>query len=214
VIRLVFYITLEGRKTVDETILIKHLGTKELQTKRLILRKFEISDAEAMFINWTNDDEVTKYLTWATHTDIGVSSSVLKDWVSKYNEKFYLWAITLKTNGREPIGSISAVMKDEKIKTVHVGYCIGKNWWNQGITSEALIELIRFFFEEVGINRIEARHDPRNPYSGKVMEKCGLIFEGTLKQGDWNNQGICDCSIYGLVKEDYMKKNSGNIDNR
>ena len=92
---------------------------------------------------------------------------------------------------------------------VHVGYCIGRKWWHQGITSEALSELIRFFFEEVGVNRVESRHDPKNPNSGKVMEKVGLLYEGTVNQGDWNNQGICDYSIYGLVAEDYKRCSFG-----
>lgn len=186
---------------------MKHLGTKELETNRLKLRRFELSDAEAIFRNWANDPEVTKYLMWPEHKDAGVSENVLKEWVSRYDdETFYQWAIVLKSNGSEPIGSISIVRSDDEIKMVHVGYCIGKKWWHQGIMSEALSELIRFFFEEVGVNRIESRHDPKNPNSGKVMAKCGLIYEGTVKQGDWNNQGICDYSMYGLVKEDYEKR--------
>jgi ribosomal-protein-alanine N-acetyltransferase len=183
-----------------------HLGTKELETVRLKLRKFELTDAEAVYRNWASDPDVTKYLTWPTHTDVGVTLSVLSEWVNRYNDdKFYQWAIVLKSNGNEPIGSTSVVKMDDRIEMVQVGYCIGKKWWHQGITSEALCELIRFFFEEVKVNRIEARHDPRNPNSGEVMKKCGMIFEGTIKQGDWNNQGICDCSMYGLVKEDYNK---------
>ena len=183
---------------------MKHLGTKELETDRLKLRKFELTDAEAVYRNWTNDSDVTKYLTWPTHTDAGITSSVLSEWVDRYDDDmFYQWVIVLKSYGSDPIGCISIVKMDDKIEMVQVGYCIGKKWWHQGITSEALSELIRFFFEEVGVNRIESRHDPRNPSSGKVMEKCGLIYEGTIKQGDWNNQGICDYSMYGLVVEDY-----------
>jgi ribosomal-protein-alanine N-acetyltransferase len=185
---------------------MKHLGTKKLETSRLILRKFELSDAEAIYDNWANDNEVTKYLMWPTHKDSSVTTSVLKEWVGQYdNDKFYQWAIVLKSNGNDPIGSISIVKMDDRIKMVHVGYCIGKKWWHQGITTEALSELIRFFFEEVEVNRIESRHDPKNPNSGKVMKKCGLIYEGTVKQGDWNNQGICDYSMYGLILEDYKK---------
>ena len=181
-----------------------HLGTKELETERLILRRFELTDAEAVFRNWANDPDVTKYLTWPTHTDVGGTLSVLNEWVNRYNDDtFYQWAIVLKSNGTEPIGSISIVKMDERIEMVHVGYCIGKKWWHQGITSEALCVLIRFFFEEVKVNRIEARFDPKNSNSGAVMKKCGMIFEGTIKQGDWNNQGICDYSMYGLVREDY-----------
>ncbi len=75
----------------------------------------------------------------------------------------------------------------------------------QGFTSEALSRLICFFFEEVKVNRIESRHDPRNPNSGKVMMKCGLKHEGgTSRQSDWNNQGICDASFYGMLASDYF----------
>lgn len=179
-------------------------GTRKLETERLILRRFDISDAEAMFRNWANDPLVTKYLMWPPHKDVSVSREVLEDWTSRYDDdSFYQWAIVLKSNGPEPIGSISIVRQDEHIGMVHVGYCIGKDWWHQGITTEALAELIRFFFEEVKANRIESRHDPRNENSGKVMEKCGLVYEGTVKQGDSNNQGICDYSMYGLVAKDY-----------
>lgn len=185
---------------------MKNTGTIMLETDRLILRKFELSDAEAMFKNWSNDPDVTKYLTWPTHENVDVSLSVLRDWTSKYeNDAFYQWAITLKENGSEPIGSIGIVKMDEQIGMVHVGYCIGKKWWHKGITSEALSKLIRFFFEEVRVNRVEARYDPHNANSGKVMEKCGLVYEGTIKQGDSNNQGVCDYTMYGLVAEDYFK---------
>ena len=187
---------------------MNHLGTKELETGRLKLRRFELSDAEAMYRNWASDPEVTKFLMWPPHKDISVSEKVLREWVEQYNDKtYYQWAIVLKSNGNEPIGSISIVKRDDEIKTVHVGYCIGRKWWQQGITSEALSALVRFFFEEVGVNRIESRHDPKNPNSGKVMKKAGLLYEGTVKQGDWNNQGICDYSMYGLVAEDYKRPN-------
>ena len=59
-----------------------------------------------------------------------------------------------------------------------------------------------YMFDEVGVNRVESRHDPRNPNSGAVMRKCGMRFEGTLRQSDWNNQGICDASWYGLLAEE------------
>jgi len=181
-----------------------HKGTVTLETERLILRRFTTDDAGAMYRNWASDPEVTKFLMWPPHKDVSVSETVVKEWVGQYDDKaFYQWAIVLKANGDEPIGCISIVSRDDDIRLVHVGYCIGRKWWHQGITSEALSELIRFFFEEVGANRVESRHDPRNPNSGKVMKKAGLIYEGTVKQGDWNNQGICDYSIYGLVTEDY-----------
>jgi ribosomal-protein-alanine N-acetyltransferase len=182
---------------------MKNLGTKRIETKRLILRKFELTDAEVMYKNWASDDKVTKFLTWPTHKDIETSRKVTEMWVKDYSEdKNYQWCIELKSIG-EAIGSIGVVDYKENIEAVEIGYCIGRKFWNQGITTEAFKALIKFFFEEVGVNRIEARHDPLNQGSGKVMEKCGLIYEGTIKQGDWNNQGICDYSMYGLVREDH-----------
>ena len=188
---------------------MKHFGTKEIETRNLFLRRFQLDDAEKIFRNWTNDDEVTTYLMWPTHKDINVTIGVLNNWIQNYkNDNFYLWAIVLKEI-KEPIGSISIVKQLDEIKMVHFGYCIGKKWWNKGITSEALKALIKFFFEEVGVNRIESRYDLRNPNSGKVMQKCGMKYEGLKRQGDYNNQGICDSVEYGLIAEEYFKEKSG-----
>jgi ribosomal-protein-alanine N-acetyltransferase len=181
---------------------MRHLGTIQLETKRLVLRKFTMNDAELMYKNWAHDDEVTKYLTWKSHKNIETTRNILENWITNYSkENFYQWAIVLKETN-EPIGSISAVKQDDEIRMVHIGYCIGKKWWHKGITSEALKIVITFFFEKVGVNRIESRHDPKNPHSGKVMEKCGMKYEGTMRQADINNQGICDCCEYGIIAED------------
>ena len=184
---------------------MNHQGTKTIETDRLILRKFIPADVRPAFQNWCSDDQVTKFLTWPTHKDVAVTVMVINDWISRYSEKtFYQWAIVYKEIN-EPIGSISVVEMDEKSQKVHVGYCIGRKWWHQGITSEAFSAVIRFLFDEVKTNRIEARHDSNNPNSGKVMEKCGLEYEGTLRMADWNNQGIVDACMYGLLAEDYYR---------
>ena len=66
--------------------------------------------------------------------------------------------------------------------------------------------IIPFFFKEVGVNRIESQHDPNNPNSGKVMQKCGLKYEGTLRQADWNNKGIVDACMYSLLKSEWEEE--------
>jgi [ribosomal protein S5]-alanine N-acetyltransferase len=90
---------------------------------------------------------------------------------------------------------------------VEIGYCIGKQWWNKGITSEALNVIIKYFFEEIRVNRIEAWHDIKNPNSGKVMAKCGMKCEGHLRQSRKNNTGISDHAIYGIILEEYLNIN-------
>ena len=182
---------------------MEHKGTKTIETERLLLRKFTPNDADAMFNNWESDAKVTEFLRWSTATDISEAENVLNEWVQGYkNLDFYLWAIVLKEIS-EPIGSISVVGKNEKINMVHIGYCIGSKWWHQGITAEAFKAIIPFFFEEVSVNRIESQHDPNNPNSGKVMQKCGLKYEGTLRQADWSNKGIVDACMYSLLKTDW-----------
>lgn len=185
---------------------MNHVGTIRLETDRLILRQFVITDAEDMYRNWANDDEVTKFLTWPTHSNTEVSTRVTESWMKEYEKPdYYQWAIELKSV-HEVIGSISAVHVNESINSVEIGYCIGRRFWRQGITSEALKALVKFFFEEVKVNRIEAKHDPNNPNSGRVMMKCGLTYEGTLRDGSNNNTGICDVSIYGILAKDYFNK--------
>ena len=182
---------------------MKHCGTQRLETDRLILRRYVSEDAIAMYKNWASDSEVTKYLMWQTHSNQEVSQNITNDWVNQYtNDNYYHWAIVLKDNGDEPIGDISVVQMNEETSMVHIGYCIGKTWWNRGITSEALKAVMDFLFDVVDVNRIESRHDPRNTNSGKVMQKCGMKYEGTLRSSDWNNQGICDACYYALLKRE------------
>lgn len=181
---------------------MNHIGTKELKTERLVLRPFAVADAEAMYRNWASDPDVTKYLTWPAHADAGISRMVIESWVREYErDDYYQWAIEFEN---QPIGSISVVNGNDAVRKVEIGYCIGKKWWHRGIVSEAVSALIRFFFEEVGANRIEAKHDANNPHSGGVMQKCGMKYEGMLRQADRNNQGICDSCFYGILRSEYF----------
>ena len=179
---------------------MNHIGTREIATERLTLRRFEIEDAENMFYNWANDPEVTKYLTWPAHESVDTTETILKEWISKYDEKdFYQWAIELN-DLEQPIGTISAIKTDERVESVEIGYCIGKRFWNNGYMTEALTAIIRFFINEVGAGRVWARHDTENPNSGKVMAAAGMDYEGTLRHAGFNNQGICDEAVYAKVR--------------
>ena len=184
---------------------MKHKGTKTIETKQLILRPFKAADAQVMFDNWASDDEVTKYLTWTTHTDVSVTQMVVDDWMSHYNEKdYYQYAITVKENGDEPVGGISVVQINDLIKNMEVGYCIGKKWWNKGIVTEAFNALIKFFFEEVGAEKVSARHDVDNPASGRVMQKCGLKFEGVIRRELLVKEKPRDLAHYSILKDEYF----------
>ena len=156
---------------------MEHRGTQLIETPRLILRMAQMTDAEPMYRNWASDPEVTKFLTWPTYHSIDSAYTILDLWIKEYEKPdFYQWMIELKEIG-EPIGSISVVHLRDDIAAAEIGYCIGYDFWNKGIVTEAFNEVIRFLFEEVKINRIAACHDSKNPASGKVMKKCGFVYE-------------------------------------
>lgn len=187
---------------------MNHKGTKTIETSRLALRAFCESDAPAAFRNWTSDPQVTEFLRWKTHQTPEETAKIVNYWLSSYSSlSFYHWAIVPKIFG-EPIGTISGVKINEEVHSVHIGYCIGSKWWHKGFTSEALSAVIRFFFDEVNANRIESQHDPLNPHSGEVMKKCGMQYEGTLRQADWSNKGIHDASVYAILKEEWSAKST------
>lgn len=183
--------------------MLTHKGTQTIETDRLILRRARKEDARPMFHNWASDPEVTRYLTWPTYECIETAYSILDFWCEQYSKPdFYQWMIVLKERN-EPIGSISVVRLQEEIDEMEIGYCIGKDWWYQGIMSETLSAVLRFLFTQVGANRIMASHDTNNPNSGKVMKKCGMVYEGTGRSAGRNNQGICDVAHYAILRKDW-----------
>ena len=182
---------------------MRHTGTITLETPRLILRRFAAGDAAAMYRNWASDPEVTRFLTWPPHESLAVSEQVLADWIHGYDDpRQYQWAIVPRCVG-EPIGSISIVKINDDIDEIQMGYCIGQKWWHQGYTSEALEAVIRFAFTELGANRVAAIHNVLNPHSGGVMQKCGMLKEGVLRQGYRDNQGLGNYCLLAILRSDW-----------
>ena len=183
---------------------MKHCGTLKIETERLVLRRFEYSDGASAFRNWTGDPEVTRFLRWKNHSSASETEELIAFWLKKYNDpQWYHWAIVLKETA-EPVGSVSAARVDGDTDTVEVGYCLGRSFQGMGLATEALSAVIDFFFRKIGVNRIEAKHAPSNRASGRVMEKCGLTYEGTLRQAERIYQGITDVCVYSILAEEYL----------
>ena len=182
---------------------MKHLGTRNLSTRRLVLRRLRMSDAEVMFENWAQDREVTKYLTWKPHDNIETTRKLMRKWVNDYKDpEVYMWAITLRSDLDRPIGTISVVDLSRVAPCCEVGYALGRPWWNQGYATEALQEVIRFLIRDVGFARVGARHDPRNAASGRVMEKCGMTREGILRKACVTNSGLSDMVCWSILESE------------
>ena len=86
---------------------MNHKGTITLETNRLILRRFRLDDAQAMYDNWASDPEVTKFLTWPIHGNVEISRSILQSWIDAYADNdTYQWAIVLKKTGISPSAAL------------------------------------------------------------------------------------------------------------
>ena len=186
---------------------MQNKGTKTIRTHRLVLRPFRADDAAAMFRNWANDPTVTEYLTWQPHESPAATAELLARWETQAAEdpSFYEWAIELK-DINEPIGSIAAMHVNESVESAELGWCIGRKWWGQGIMPEAGAAVIAYLFDEVGLNRVAARHDVRNPKSGRVMQKLGMAYEGVLRQAGRCNAGLVDEVVYSILKSEYLER--------
>ena len=96
---------------------------------------------------------------------------------------------------------------NQKVNAVTIGYFLAENHWGKGIATEAVSTLVKFLFEEVDINRIQAEVMPANEISKKVLLKNGFIKEGLLRQAVlWSGKGVIDLEIYSMLKEDYMNE--------
>ncbi|WP_296628585.1 GNAT family N-acetyltransferase [uncultured Negativibacillus sp.] len=184
---------------------LHHVGTRTLTTERLTLRPFTPNDAQAMFDNWASDPEVTRFLMWPTHLSVDTTRTILESWLPLYQDSnYYHWVITLDAI---PIGTVGLFILNEKAGVGDLGYCLGKRWWKQGIMSETLQAVIDFAFGTVGFNRIQAYHSLDNPGSGGVMRKCGMSYEGRMRQKYLSTRGVLeDCDLYAILKADWEQQ--------
>jgi len=184
-----------------------HKGTVTLETERLRLRRFTMNDLSQIYENCWGDHEVWKWTNYAPmHSveDVVHAADMFTDtWLNAYERSNrYSWAIQLKSTG-EVIGRFFGMHPDDRLRQIELAYELGRNWWNRGLMTEATQAVIHFFFQEVGLNRIQSHHADANPASGKVMQKCGMTYEGTMRQALVCNHGVFDKMNYAIVKNDW-----------
>ena len=186
---------------------MKLIGTKELETKRLILRKLKIDDYKEAYKNWCSSDNVCRFTLWDKHKNDNVTKELFTMWKKEYESPdTFRWIVELKDT-HELIGTIDVASKKYiRFGTVELGYCYGENYWHKGYATEALKRVIKFLFDEVEFETLMAEHLDRNPNSGKVMKKAGMSYEGRLRSRVVDRDGIRnDVHSYSITKEEYLK---------
>ena len=154
-----------------------------------------------MFDHYVNDPKVTRFLSWQPHGDIAVTQALVKDWCRNYEkDDCYHWAIEYEN---KVIGGISVVRHDDVNEHAEIGYCIGSAFWGKGLMTEAARAVLDYLLERVNFHRVVICHAPQNPASGRVAQKCGLTYEGTLREACKTSLGeYLDLCVYSQIKKD------------
>ena len=176
-----------------------------LETPRLLLRPFALSDAQSVQA-LAGDAAIADTTLRIPHP---YEDGMAEEWIGTHERLFESgeqanFAITRKTN-RELVGAIGLVIEGGADRA-ELGYWVGKPGWGQGYCSEAGRAVLAFGFETLHLQRIHACFFPRNPASGRVLEKLGMIREGVLRRHVKKNGLYEDIVVCGILREEWFKE--------
>ena len=177
-----------------------------IETERLVIRRFKSEDYKDVY-ECCNDYDVVK-------TTLGMpwpySEEMAKGWISKQpareqEGRSYEFAICFKDNPNKVIGCVSIMDINPVAKRGEMGYWVGKKYWKQGIATEAAKVMLDFGFKKLGLHTIIARHFEINPASGKVMQKCGMTYVGTMRDNEIRFDEYHNVTYYEMLESDLIK---------
>jgi len=173
---------------------------EQIGTERLILRKPKPEDAHLAFEGWTQDTEVTRYLTWRPHQSSEQTKEFIRRCIVDWNRGWrFPYIITTKESG-EVIGMIDPRVEGHKMG---IGYGLARSHWGKGYMTEAARAIIDWALQQKKIYRVYATTDVENIGSQRVLEKAGMTREGLLRRYMMHpnvSDEPRDCYMYAIVK--------------
>jgi len=171
-----------------------------LRTARLTLRPFELNDAPAVK-ELAGAYEVALNTLMIPHP---YPDGKAEEWIGMHQDDFDNDRVVhFAIDDGQLVGAMGLILKLEQ-NMAEIGYWIGVPFWNRGYASEAAAEVVRYGFEERGLNRIFAAHFARNPNSGRVLRKIGMQCEGTLRQHERKWDVYQDVVHYGILRDEWL----------
>ena len=160
---------------------MKHLGTVLLETDRLILRKCMESDYKDSYKYCCSDPELCRLQGFGVHSSDEITRRSFKEKEERYKKdnSFYEWAIVRKED-KKFMGEIALVQYNEEYNAIQLGYHLGKAFRGQGYMREALNEILRFAFEDLGVDQVYALILNDNVNSLKVAKSGNLEYTRTI----------------------------------
>ncbi|MCW3122341.1 MAG: family N-acetyltransferase [Flavipsychrobacter sp.] len=173
-----------------------------LHTSRLDLIEITPAHRVDLFRIFT-DERVTKYYDVLPLNEESDAQKIMDILAQRYQNKTGIrWGIALKGH-KEIIGNLGFNTFTPGHRST-IGYSIEPEYWNKGLITEAIQEIVRYGFNELGVNRIEAEVMPGNTASEKVLDKLGFLHEGLLRQWMYWNGKYNDINMYALLKRDIL----------
>lgn len=177
----------------------------EIRTERLFLRKMKKSDYRDMY-EYAKNPEVTRYLTWEPHPNEDYTYRYLDYIVSRYKAgEFYDWAVVFARE-RKMIGTCGFTRFDVANNSGEIGYVLNPSYWGCGIAPEAVLAVMRFGFLKLNLHRIEARFMEGNDRSRRVMEKCGMTFEGFKRSSLFVKSSYKTIGTCAVLSEEFIRR--------
>ena len=165
---------------------MKSVGTKKIETERLLLRRFTLADAKEIYEGYVNQKDFLYYANKKERT-LKEEKESLKGIDNRYKDMdYYNWLITLKSDNKI-IGAINLNVNKFN-ESVEFNYAIDDRYQKNGYMTEALNEIKKYCINDIEANRIYGGCEINNIASKKVMEKCSFVYEGTLR----NYLKLCD----------------------
>ena len=182
--------------------MLKKTYTTEIDTERLLMRRFEETDAGSVHRNWASDPEVQINYGEPVYETLQKVSELLDKYTARYNEpNYYRWAVIEKASG-ECIGQIAYFLVDPGNEFAEIEYCIGTSYQGKGYATEACRAVIQYGFEHIGLHKVQICCRTTNLKSKRVIEKCGLTYEGTLRDYFQMSEGVFEGRMYYSVLRD------------
>ena len=177
-----------------------------LTTSRLTLRALQVRDSADMY-EYASLDTVTKYLLWESHRSEKQTRQYLEYVQKLYRAgELYDWAIVF--NGCDKmIGTCGFASLDTENRSGEAGYVLHPHFWGMEIAKEALLRVMQFGFTELGLHRIVCRHMLGKAQSARVMEKCGMQYEGTNRESIYVKGAYRTVAVYAMLQEDFTNRN-------
>lgn len=179
------------------------LPTPVLETGRLLLRPMSREDLDFILRHFATD-EVNEFSSFDNLRSLEEAEELFDKYLSPGRPNGFRLGVVLKGTG-ELVGTLGFYRFSRTDRCAMVGADLSPGHWGQGLMTEALEELIRHGFEEMGLNRIEATTNSRNARSLRLADRLGFRREGVMRQRYFYKGGYQDDVMLSLLRDEWEK---------